>query len=31
VFLNAGRSFKAPTPDQLFDQRSIPVPFEPYR
>lgn len=31
VFANVGRSFKAPTPDQLFDQRSIPVPFEPYR
>jgi len=31
VFANAGRSFKAPTPDQLFDQRTIPVPFEPFR
>jgi outer membrane receptor protein involved in Fe transport len=31
VFATVGRSFKAPTPDQLFDQRSIPVPFEPYR
>lgn len=31
LFANVGRSFKAPTPDQLFDQRSIPVPFEPYR
>ncbi|MEW5926098.1 MAG: TonB-dependent receptor [Gemmatimonadota bacterium] len=31
VFASVGRSFKAPTPDQLFDQRSIPVPFEPYR
>lgn len=31
LFANAGRSFKAPTPDQLFDQRSIPVPYEPYR
>lgn len=31
VFVSVGRSFKAPTPDQLFDQRTIPVPFEPYR
>lgn len=29
-FLAASRSFKAPTPDQLFDQRSVPVPFPPY-
>ena len=31
LFASAGGSFKAPTPDQLFDQRSIPVPFEPFR
>ena len=31
LFASVGRSFKAPTMDQLFDQRSIPVPFEPYR
>lgn len=31
LFASAGLSFKAPTPDQLFDQRSIPVPFEPFR
>lgn len=31
LYANVGRSFKAPTPDQLFDQRSIPVPFPPYR
>ena len=30
VYLTAGRSFKAPTLDQLFDQRPIPVPFPPY-
>lgn len=30
VFASAGQSFKAPTPDQLFDQRSIPVPFPPF-
>ena len=30
VYATAGRSFKAPTLDQLFDQRSIPVPFPPY-
>jgi outer membrane cobalamin receptor len=30
VYLNAGRSFKAPTLDQLFDQRSLPVPFPPF-
>lgn len=31
VFANAGRSFKAATPDQLFDRRTLPVPFEPYK
>ena len=30
LYLTVGRSFKAPTPDQLFDQRSIPLPFPPY-
>lgn len=30
VFVAVGRSFKAPTPDQLFDQRSIPLPFPPF-
>ncbi len=30
VYLNAGRHFKAPTLDQLFDQRSIGVPFPPF-
>ena len=30
VYLTAGRSFKAPTIDQLYDQRAIPVPFPPY-
>ncbi|HEY0018549.1 MAG TPA: TonB-dependent receptor [Longimicrobium sp.] len=30
VYLAAGRSFKAATPDQLYDQRTIPVPFPPY-
>lgn len=30
VYANAARSFKAPTPDQLFDQRTFPVPFPPY-
>jgi len=30
VYLTAGRSFKAPTIDQLFDQRATPVPFPPY-
>ena len=30
VYVTAGRSFKAPTIDQLFDQRAIPVPFPPY-
>lgn len=30
VYLSAGRSFKAPTLDQLYDQRSIPVPFPPF-
>jgi len=29
-YLSAGRSFKAPTLDQLFDQRSIPVNFPPF-
>lgn len=30
VYLTAGRSFKAATLDQLFDQRPIPVPFPPF-
>ena len=31
VFANVGRSFKAATPDQLFDRRTIPIPFEPWK
>jgi outer membrane receptor protein involved in Fe transport len=30
IYLNISRSFKAPTLDQLYDQRSIPTPFPPY-
>jgi outer membrane receptor protein involved in Fe transport len=30
AWVAGGRSFKAPTPDQLFDQRRIPVPFPPF-
>jgi outer membrane receptor protein involved in Fe transport len=30
AYVTVSRSFKAPTLDQLFDQRSIPVPFPPY-
>jgi outer membrane receptor protein involved in Fe transport len=30
LYANVGRSFKAPTQDQLFDQRSVPVPFPPF-
>jgi iron complex outermembrane recepter protein len=30
VYASASRSFKAPTLDQLFDQRPIPVPFPPF-
>ena len=30
AFLSAGRSFKAPTLDQLFDRRTVPVPFPPF-
>ncbi len=30
VFASVSRSFKAPTLDQLFDQRPIPVPFPPF-
>ena len=30
VYANFTRSFKAPTPDQLFDQRMVPVEFPPY-
>jgi outer membrane receptor protein involved in Fe transport len=30
VYATVGRSFKAPTPDQLFDQRTIPLPFPPF-
>ncbi len=31
IYGTAGRSFKAPTFDQLFDQRAIPVPFPPFQ
>ncbi|HEX2078940.1 MAG TPA: TonB-dependent receptor, partial [Longimicrobium sp.] len=31
AYASVGRSFKAATPDQLFDRRTIPVPFEPFR
>lgn len=30
AYVTASRSFKAPTLDQLFDQRAIPVPFPPF-
>jgi outer membrane receptor protein involved in Fe transport len=30
LFLAAGRAFKAPTLDQLFDDRRIPIPFPPF-
>ena len=30
VFVSANGAFKAPTMDQLYDQRGIPVPFPPY-
>ena len=30
VYVNAGRHFKAPTLDQLFDQRTVGVPFPPF-
>ncbi len=30
VYLSATRTFKAPTLDQLFDQRPIPIPVEPF-
>lgn len=30
VYVAVSRSFKAPTLDQLFDQRPIPVPFPPF-
>jgi iron complex outermembrane receptor protein len=30
LYVTAGRSFKAPTMDQLFDQRPVPLPFPPY-
>ncbi|MGH9204384.1 MAG: TonB-dependent receptor, partial [Vicinamibacterales bacterium] len=30
VYVTVSRSFKAPSLDQLFDQRSIPVPFPPF-
>lgn len=30
AYLSAGRSFKAPTLDQLFDRRTVPVPFPPF-
>lgn len=30
AWVSAGRSFKAPTLDQLFDRRRLPVPFPPF-
>ncbi len=30
IYLSAGRVFKAPTLDQLFDDRAIPIPFPPF-
>lgn len=30
AYVNVARTFKAPTPDQLFDQRTFPVPFPPF-
>ena len=30
AWVNASRSFKAPTLDQLYDLRALPVPFPPY-
>lgn len=30
LYAQVGRHFKAPTLDQLFDQRTIPVPFPPF-
>ncbi len=30
AYVTAGRSFKAPTLDQLFDRRRLPVPFPPF-
>jgi outer membrane receptor protein involved in Fe transport len=30
LYLAVSRSFKAPTLDQLYDQRNIPVPFPPF-
>jgi outer membrane receptor protein involved in Fe transport len=30
VYASLSRSFKAPTLDQLFDQRTVPVPFPPF-
>ena len=30
VWASASRTFKAPTLDQLFDQRPIPIPFPPF-
>jgi outer membrane receptor protein involved in Fe transport len=31
AYANVGRSFKAATPDQLYDRRTIPIPFEPFK
>lgn len=30
LYANVSQSFRAPTLDQLFDQRTIPIPFPPY-
>ena len=31
IYFSASRSFKAPTLDQLYDQRNVPVPFPPFQ
>jgi outer membrane receptor protein involved in Fe transport len=30
LFANVTRAFKAPTPDQLYDQRRVPIPIPPF-
>ena len=31
VYATVSRSFKAPTLDQLYDLRNVPVPFPPFK
>ncbi|MGH7472247.1 MAG: TonB-dependent receptor domain-containing protein, partial [Longimicrobiales bacterium] len=31
LYASVGTAFKAPSPDQLYDQRAVPIPFPPFQ